>query len=157
MSRSQLAKTLEVSYKTLYRWLDKNVKPQGRQSADIDALFKSHVDLRPTVVKLASALGDPLKLIREHAGLRAQVLLQLTYHSNAIEGSRLSIHDTERIIEGHAVRGRELFEMMEVVNHKNALRFVLDALKQRMKIDEAFVFQLHRIVMYDFANKSPGN
>jgi Fic family protein len=156
MSRSQVARELEVTYRTLYRWLDKGIKPRARQAADIDALFKSHVDLRPTVMKLARAMPDPLALIRKDAAVRDRFVLEMTYHSNAIEGSRMSIHDTERIIAGHTVRGRELFEMMEVVNHKNALQFVLDALRPGMKIDETFVLKLHSIVMYDFPSKSPG-
>jgi len=43
--RSELARLLQVSYKTVYRWLDKGVTPQPRQSREIDALFKEHIDL----------------------------------------------------------------------------------------------------------------
>ena len=35
-SRSELARRLEVTYKTVYRWLEKGVKPHPAQSRDID-------------------------------------------------------------------------------------------------------------------------
>ena len=44
ISRSELARRLEVSYKTVYRWLEKGVIPNLSQSRDIDELFKEYVD-----------------------------------------------------------------------------------------------------------------
>jgi DNA invertase Pin-like site-specific DNA recombinase len=43
VSRSELARRLEVSYKTVYRWLEKGISPHPAQSRDIDQLFKEYV------------------------------------------------------------------------------------------------------------------
>ena len=156
MSRSELARLLEVSYKTVYRWIDKGIKPHPGQSRRIDELFKEHVDLREFVVRLKHSSKDPLKLLCENKALRDTFFLEMTYNSNAIEGSRLTRKETEEAIKGERVRGKELFEVLEAVNHNNALSFMLDSVKPNFKIDEAYIFKLHSIVMYNFNDKLPG-
>jgi len=44
----------------------------------------------------------------------------MTYNSNAIEGSRMTLKETEMALEGKKVRGKEIFEILETINHKNA-------------------------------------
>lgn len=51
--------------------------------------------------------------------------VELTYHSNAIEGSTLTLRETALIIEGHApTSGKSLREIYEARNHDRALRAV---------------------------------
>lgn len=156
VSRSELARQLEVSYKAIYRWLDKGINPHPRQSKDIDQLFKKYIDLREIVLSLHKSIQDPIKLLRENKQLREEFFLEMTYNSNAIEGSRMTVKETELAFEGKKVRGKELFEVLEAVNHKNALEFLLENIKPNFKIGEQFVLKLHSIVMYNFNNKLPG-
>lgn len=156
MSRSQLARTLEVSYKTVYRWLDKGVKPQPRQSHRIDELFKEHVDLRPFVLKLKNNPAEPIRLLKSDKELKEKFFLEMTYNSNAIEGSRMTKKETDAAIKGRKVKGKELFEVLEAVNHNNASNFLLETIKPGFKIDEAYILKLHSIVMYNFNDKLPG-
>lgn len=155
-SRSELARLLEVSYKTVYRWLDKGISPHHAQSNRIDELFKEYIDLTPLVLKLKKDLPDPIKVLRENKQIRDRFLLEMTYHSNAIEGSRMTLKETEMVIDGKMVKGREIFEILEVVNHKNALVYLLENIKTNFKITEEYILRLHSIVMYDFNNKLPG-
>jgi DNA-binding XRE family transcriptional regulator len=46
LNRSQLARLIEVSYRTVYRWIEKGVAPHPFASHRIDELFKEQVDLR---------------------------------------------------------------------------------------------------------------
>ena len=156
VSRSELARRLEVSYKTVYRWLDKGIKPHLAQSRDIDQLFKEYVDLREVVLGLRKKLKDPLKVLKTDKKIREKFFLEMTYHSNAIEGSRMSKKETEMAFEGKKVKGKELFEVLEALNHKNALEFLLENLRFNFKIDEKYVLRLHEIVMYNFNDKLPG-
>ena len=156
VSRSELARQLEVSYKAIYRWLDKEIKPHPRQSKDIDQLFKQYVDLREVVMSLRASVKDPLKLLKANKVLREKFFLEMTYNSNAIEGSRMTVKETELAFEGKKVRGKELFEVLEAVNHKNALDFLLENIKPNFKITEEYILKLHSIVMYNFNNKLPG-
>ena len=156
MSRSQLARVLEVSYKTVYRWLDAGVAPHPAQSRAIDELFKEHVDLREICARLGKDLGDPVAILKKNTVLRERFFLEMTYNSNAIEGSRMTIKQTDAAIKGQKVKGREFFEVLEAVNHHNALMYLLGVIKPGFKIDEDFVLKLHSIIMYNFDNKLPG-
>jgi Fic family protein len=156
ISRSELARRLEVGYKTVYRWLDRGIVPHPAQARDIDQLFKEYVDLRELVLRLRSSVKDPIGRLKSQRKVRDHFLLEMTYHSNAIEGSRMTLKETERAFEGKRVRGKELFEVMEAVNHKNALEFLLENIRYNFKIDKNYILKLHEIVMYNFNNKLPG-
>jgi Fic family protein len=53
------------------------------------------------------------------------VRIELTYHSNAIEGSTLTLRDTQLVIEGRAPQGgKPLREIYEARNHDRALRAI---------------------------------
>lgn len=156
ISRSELAKRLEVDYKTVYRWLDKNVIPHQAQANDIDQLFKEYVDLRDIVRKLSKNITDPISILKSNQAIKDKFILEMTYESNAIEGSRMTIRETEEAFIGKKVRGREMFEVLEAVNHKNALEFLLSTIKPNFKIDKDYILKLHEIVMYNFNNKLPG-
>ena len=156
VSRSELARRLEVSYKTIYRWLDKGIKPHLAQSRDIDQLFKEYVDLRKSVLGLKSNLKDPIKILKTNENLRDKFFLEMTYNSNAIEGSRMTKKETEMAFEGKKVKGKEMFEILEAVNHKNALQFLMENIRANFKIDEKYILRLHEIVMYNFNDKLPG-
>ena len=156
ISRSELARRLSVGYKTVYRWLDKNVAPHPAQSNDIDQLFKEYADLRSIVLELRKKAPNALEILKTNKAIRNKFILEMTYESNAIEGSRMSIKETEMAFEGKKVRGKELFEVLEAVNHKNALEFLLDNIKPNFKIGRDYILRLHEIVMYNFNNKLPG-
>jgi Fic family protein len=156
VSRSELARRLEVSYKTVYRWLDQGIKPHPAQSRDIDQLFKEYVDLREVVIGIKKKLKDPIKILKTDKKIRDRFFLEMTYNSNAIEGSRMTKKETQNAFEGKKVRGKEIFEILEVVNHKNALQFLMENIRPNFKIDEKYILRLHEIVMYNFNNKLPG-
>ena len=51
--------------------------------------------------------------------------VELTYHSNALEGSTLSLRDTQLIVEGREPNtGKALREIYEARNHDRALRMI---------------------------------
>ncbi|MBI5555310.1 MAG: Fic family protein [Elusimicrobia bacterium] len=156
ISRSELARRLEVGYKTVYRWLDQGILPHPAQVKEIDQVFKEYVDLRSTVEGLRRKYPSPILQIVRDTEIRARFEVEMTYNSNAIEGSRMTIKETQMVFDGKTVRGRELFEILEVLNHKNALEFLLGTIKPGFRIDREYVLKLHEIVMRDFPNKLPG-
>lgn len=156
INRTQLASRLGVTYKTVYRWLEKRSIPQNDQARDIDELFKEYVDLRKILLDVRDRLPEPITLIKESSDLQDSFILEQTYHSNAIEGSRMTVNDTKKAFQGKKVRGREFFEVLEAVNHRNALLYILDNVKPGFQIDLPYLVKLHEIVMYNFHDKLPG-
>lgn len=156
LKRTELARLIEVPYQTLYRWLEQDVKPHPFSSRRIDELFKRHMDLMPVVEKARKDLGNPIRILKENQAVRDRFFLEMTYHSNAIEGSRMTMRETEKAMAGKEVPGKEPFEVFEAVNHKNALLEVTERIHSGFLIDEAYVLKLHSIVMYNFHDKLPG-
>lgn len=156
LTQTELAKALEVSFNTVYRWLNKGIIPHPAQSRHIDELFKEHIDMTKVLDDLPKKIKNPLIMLKNDHEKRKKFLLEMTYHSNAIEGSRMTVKDTEAAFKGEKIKGKEFFEILEAVNHRNALEYMLEVLVPGFKITEEFILKLHSIVIYNFSNKLPG-
>jgi Fic family protein len=79
---------------------------------------------------------------------------ELTYNSNAIEGSSLSLEETNLIInEGLVPEGKTLREIHEARNHIKAIKFLKEYKKD---IDEAFILKLHGIILNEISERFAG-
>jgi len=59
------------------------------------------------------------------ARLKEQLTIEWIYNSNAIEGSTLTLRETQLILEtGLTIGGKSLREHFEVINHKDAIEYV---------------------------------
>ena len=58
------------------------------------------------------------------ANLHENLLLNWTYHSNAIEGNTLTLKETKVALEGFTVGGKTLREHFEAINHRDAILLV---------------------------------
>jgi len=156
LKKAEIARILEVSFNTVYRWLNRGIKPHPAQSRHLDELFKEHIDMTPVLEKLFKDINNPINVLKENSEIRERFLVDMTYNSNAIEGSRMTVMETKQAIDGEPVKGKEFLEVLEAVNHKNALVHLLDVIKPGFQITEEFILTLHSIIMYNFNNKLPG-
>jgi len=79
---------------------------------------------------------------------------ELTYNSNAIEGSSLSLEDTNLILnEGLVPKGKTLREINEAKNHKLAINFINN---YKGDLDELFILKLHSIILRDISERFAG-
>ena len=73
--------------------------------------------------------------------------LRFPHDSTAIEGNTLTLLETKVILEDNiSVGGKNLREIYEVVNHKNAYDFVKFCLKNNRVLTESIILELHRIL-----------
>jgi Fic family protein len=80
--------------------------------------------------------------------LYEDIRILLSYHSNAIEGSTLSLFETKMVIEeGITVGGHSLKEHLAAVNHAEALDLVRSLVEQHTPITMETILQLHGIMM----------
>jgi len=86
--------------------------------------------------------------------------IELTYHSNAIEGSTLTLRETQLVIEGYApTSGKTLREIYEARNHDRALRGLEEWIEQRPSpspLSEQDVLDIHAHVLADIDARSAG-
>jgi len=78
--------------------------------------------------------------------LKKQLEIELTYNSNAIEGNSLTLQETRLVLEhGITISGKSLKDHFEAINHKEAILFVEDSLKE--EIDEKLIKKLNGLVL----------
>src|SRR6266487_3940247 len=109
--------------------------------------------------RLARRIGEKKKKLDEYRPLDSAISRRLnedfrietTYHSNAIEGTTLTLAETEMVLEyGMTIDGHPLREHLEVTNHAKAF----DAMESLMRnpIDMETVLFLHRVVKAQIDN-----
>ena len=85
----------------------------------------------------------PKAALRE---LQKRLEIEFTYNSNAIEGNSLTLQETRLVLEhGITIKGKSLRDHFEAINHKEAILFVEDSLKE--EISEALIKKLNGLVL----------
>ncbi len=84
--------------------------------------------------------------------------VELTYNSNAIEGSTLTYSETKLILnEGLTIGGKKVNEHLEVINHKEALDFIEDISNSTSsEITLKDILDIHYLVLKGIATKDAG-
>src|SRR3990172_7478790 len=78
--------------------------------------------------------------------LKKQLEIELTYNSNAIEGNSLTLQETRLVLEhGITIKGKSLRDHFEAINHKEAILFVENSLKE--DISENLIKKLNGLVL----------
>src|SRR5438876_5196308 len=73
-----------------------------------------------------------------------------TYHSNAIEGNRLTQGETEIfLLEGLTAKGKPLKDHLDLRGHSNAINFLLDFIRHRDILTEATIRELHKVLLIE--------
>lgn len=104
--------------------------------------FKELINLKQKVDQYRPIPPNKMALIEE------KFKLEWTYHSNAIEGNTLTLQETAFFIkEGLTSKGKSLKEYLEVQNHAEAIEFVQDIVNENRKITEAFIKELHALLL----------
>ena len=157
-TQGQLADELGVSFATINRWLNKHAKPQPSRLKLITRIFQDMVGIQPVpqkelerLIKNIESLKKKFKDIRKcivgDQDLLGDFLIELTYNSNAIEGSRMSKANTKAIIQDKSlIKDRTLIEHLEVKNHESVLRKVLTG-EIKGPIAESLILKMHAQLM----------
>ena len=84
--------------------------------------------------------------------------IQLTYNSNAIEGSTLTYSETKLILnEGITIGGKSMNEHLEAINHKEAISFIEEFVNIDTKeITLIDIKNIHHLVLKGIDNKNAG-
>ena len=112
-----------------------------------------------TRIERARGFLDAAKLSKDWiAGMQARALLLEAHHTTHIEGTHLTLEQSERILAGQKVRDARPDDTKELLNYKKAFELVSDYLESGEPISEALIRQIHkRLVQGVRGNKaSPG-
>lgn len=81
------------------------------------------------------------------SNLRENLILNWTFHSNAIEGNTLTLKETRVALEGITVGGKTLREHFEAINHRDAILLLEEQVQQQSQITEWLIKSLHQLVL----------
>ncbi|WP_183730228.1 Fic family protein [Desulfurispira natronophila] len=88
--------------------------------------------------------------------LHENMVLQWTYHSNAIEGNTLTLKETKVALEGITIGGKTLREHFEALNHRDAILFVEELASKQQPLDEWTIKCLHQLVLKNIDSDNAG-
>ena len=87
--------------------------------------------------------------------LRDEFMIENTYHSNAIEGSTLTLRETAMILQdGITIAEKPIKEHLEAIGHRDAFEYVMSLADAKTALTERVIKDIHSLVlMHDAANK----
>lgn len=92
---------------------------------------------------------DRKRPLPEHTvkSIRESLMLEWTYNTNAIEGNTLTLLETKVVLEGITIGGKTLREHLEVINHKDAILYVEDIVRNNESLSEWQIKSIHRLIL----------
>ena len=112
-----------------------------------------------TRIERARGFLDAAKLSEEWIGkMQKRALVLEAHHTTHIEGSQLTLEQSERILAGKKVQGARPDDTKELLNYRKAFELVSNYLESGEPITEALIRQIHkRLVQGVRGNRaSPG-
>src|SRR6185437_4636070 len=104
---------------------------------EVDALKMQIDELRPLPEDVEGKVMQKLRL-------------DWNYHSNAIEGNRLSYGETVAfLMEGITAKGKPLKDHLDIRGHNDAINFLLSIVKDSRPISEADIRNLHAMILVE--------
>ena len=88
--------------------------------------------------------------------LHEDLLLRWTYHSNAIEGNTLTLLETKVVLEGITIGGKSLREHFEAINHREAILYIEDLVKDDDSLSEWQIKNIHQLVLKNVDDTNAG-
>lgn len=98
-------------------------------------------------------LKDKLSTLRplnhgELKRLREEFTINNTYHSNAIEGSTLTLRETAMILqEGITIAEKPIKEHLEAIGHKDAFDYITELTDSKTALSERIIKDIHSLVL----------
>ncbi len=157
-SQEQLAYNLGVSFQTLNSWINEKSQPRKKALLNIERLYLDtigvdsvSIETLDVVKSVALKLKTDPKTLADNKEILDTLTLYLTYHTNTIEGSTMTLSDVEDVIFDHKVlSNRTAIEQTEARNHQATLNWLLDQLIIKgndFEIDEELILGIHLRLM----------
>lgn len=157
-SQEQLASQLEVSFPTLNSWINQKSIPRAKALDRIEELYEKTVGVTSvdesvlaTKKEAAGTLRLSSKDLAVNNALLDKLTLYLTYHTNTIEGSTMTLSDVQDVLfDSKVLSNRTAIEQAEARNHRSALHWLIDQLNVKgagFTIDAALIMDIHLRLM----------
>lgn len=131
--------------------IDKRIKLEDNFTINLSDNYFEKIDNKKSL--LDSKRPIPKETLNS---LRENYVLEWTYNSNAIEGNTLTLIETKVVLEGITVGGKSMREHLEAINHKEAILFLEDLVKENNELSEFDIKTIHSLVLKGIDNSNAG-
>lgn len=108
---------------------------------DVNELIKS-VDVKKVILDSKRPFNS-----EQVARIKRVFDVDMTYNSNAIEGSTMTFNETKLVLnEGLTIGGKRISEHLEIINHKHAIDFI-EELSCKSVTDLRDIKDIHNLVL----------
>lgn len=158
-TQEQLARRLNMPQKTINLWINNKSTPRNKNQEAINNLYLDIVGREEVSVKLlkntekkALSKHISVKEIISNEELLDKITLYLTYHTNTIEGSTMTLSDVREVLgdDNKVLTNKTAKEQTEARNHRTALYYLLDELNKQggnFKWTKELILQTHLRLM----------
>ena len=132
--------------------IDKRYKiEEDKFILDIPNNFFEELDKKKSILDSKRPLPkETLKSLEEN------FKLEWTYNSNAIEGNTLTLKETKVVLEGITIGGKTMREHLEAINHKEAIEFLEELIKDNRELSEMDIKNIHALVLKGIDDENAG-
>lgn len=88
--------------------------------------------------------------------LKKQLLISQVYNSNAIEGNKLSLRETELILNGLVINDRPFKDEVEAKSLANATEYLHSLIDGREPLTKRTLLEIHGLILADIPNHEGG-
>lgn len=161
-TQTELAHMLQVSFVTLNSWIHGKSTPRKTAQEKIDLLYQSYTGVsevtdselsekKKKIVAYKKDFPNPLQYMLQRQDIYNTFVLELTYHTNSIEGSTFTEPEVRAVIfDGVTIPDKTVVEHQEAKNHQAALGNMirwLTEFKKPKQITQDWLKKLHAILM----------
>ncbi|HLD21504.1 MAG TPA: Fic family protein [Patescibacteria group bacterium] len=161
-TQTELAQMLQVSFVTLNSWVNGKSTPHKKAQERINLLYQEYTGVseitdselsqkKQQMKEYQKRFPNPLRYIIQHQDVYDTFVLELTYHTNSIEGSTFTEPEVRAVIfDGVTIPHKTVVEHQEAKNHQAALGNLIKWLtehKHSKEITEEWIKKLHFILM----------
>jgi len=117
-------------------------KKANKRDVKVDLLLKEATALQKKWLDLKPLNKIQLEKMREYFNLN------YTFESNLIEGNTLTLQETHLVVnEGLTISGKSMKEHLEVVNHSDAIDFIIELVKNKEPFTERILKEIHYLIL----------
>ncbi len=92
--------------------------------------------------------GDEQELNNEVYNISSRFNIDFAYSSNALEGNSIDISEATKILEnGETIGGKNLSEVLDIVNHAEAYKYILERYRIAGGMDSGYVEKLNQMML----------
>lgn len=118
---------------------------------DQNLIMPSPKDLLAQVDRFKAELDAlrPLKPEQE-AAIFQKLRLEWNYHSNAIEGNKLTLGETKLLLmEGLTANAKPLKDYLDIKGHNHVIDFLLEFVRRNEQLTEAVIREMHKLLLVE--------